>query len=69
VPTQRIDKPFSVRPSPAAWPRWLLVACVLLPLLAVAALGAYSVVTSHQQHQRRAELLTQNLAVALQYSV
>jgi hypothetical protein len=42
---------------------------VLLPLLAVAALGAYSVVTSHQQHQRRAELLTQNLAVALQYSV
>jgi len=54
--------------APSRWPA-LLSLGVLLPLLMVAGLAAYSLVTTHEQDEDRATLLAQNLASALQYSV
>jgi PAS domain S-box-containing protein len=49
--------------------RLILALCATLPVLMLGALCGYALVTSHEQHQRRAELLTQNLAAALERSV
>ncbi len=61
------------QPSPAARAqrglRLLLFLGALLPPLMFLALGAYALQLSYQQSEQRAELLTQNLAEALQHSL
>jgi PAS domain S-box-containing protein len=47
----------------------MLVLWVLVPVLMIAALASYALVTSHGQYERRAELLTQNLVGALERSL
>ena len=49
--------------------RWLLSLVALLPPLMFFALGAYALRHSHEQFEQRAELLTQNLAEALERSL
>jgi len=62
--------PNDTRSAPAARRFWVLAAlAMLLPALLFCALGGYAVTHSRRQFEQRAELLTQNLAGAIDRSV
>ena len=65
VPPQRSPAPAAV----AVKLRLLLCLYAVLPVLVVGALGAFALNASRAQYEVRAELLTQNLAAALDRSV